>query len=80
MEGGIFSTASSALNHLGVQKKEKGKKRAKEEVKGGTEIKGKTTFTAAFVYLYSLVPESMGILIKERRGWEGLSRVASAGQ
>lgn len=80
MEGGIFSTASSALNHVGVWGVGGERDRAKEEVKGGTGIKGKTTFTAAFVYLYSLVAESMGILIEESGGLEGLSHVASAGQ
>lgn len=76
MEGNIFSTVSAALNHLAWERKN----RAKEEVKGGTRIKGKNTFTAAFVYLYSLVAESMGVLIKESRGLEGLSCVVAAGQ
>lgn len=73
MEGNIFSTVSAALNHLAWEHKTEqrgGKRRDKNE--------GKNTFTAAFVYLYSLVAESMGVLILENRGLEGLPCVAAA--
>lgn len=75
MEGNVFSTVSAALNHLAWERK--------TEQRGGKrwdKNKGKNTFTAAFVYLYSLVAESMGVLIMESRGLEGLPCVAAAGQ